>query len=345
MKTRLDARGERRRRLLAAAAAAPWLGLARAAADDMYAVVVREFGGPSSLVLERRARPVPGPGELLVRLGAAGVNPVDAAVRSGRLAGTLGVSLPWVPGVDLSGVVVGAGGDSDFGVGDEVFAMVDLRRGGAYADYAIVREEEAARRPRGLRDVEAASLPLVALTAWKALFEAGGLDRGQRVLIHGGAGGVGTAAIQLAKWRGATVWTTASAGNHDLLRDLGADEVIDYRSERFEERVAGLDLVVDSIGGDTQRRSLGVLRDGGALVSLVGLVPEAREPGRGLRTQSILVRADGRRLAEVAALVEAGVLKPVVSREFALADAALAHEQIETGRTRGKIVLTTARSD
>lgn len=342
-RARLGPGGALRRRLLAAACLAPWLPLARAAAPDMQAIVIREYGPAGVLGLERVPRPVPGPGELLVRVHAAGVNPVDAAIRGGYLAERLGTTLPYVPGLDLSGTIAASGGDTPgFALGEAVFAMIDLRRGGAYAEYAIVRPGEAARRPRNLSDVEAASLPLVALTAWEALFDAGGLASGQRVLVHAAAGGVGTAAVQLAKWRGATVIATASADNHEFLRGLGADEVIDYRTERFEERLRGLDLVLDPVGGDTQRRSLGVLRDGGALVSLVGLVPEARQPPRGLRTQAILVGANGARLAEVAALAEAGTLRPVVSHVFPLAEAWRAHEQSETRRTRGKIVLATA---
>jgi NADPH:quinone reductase-like Zn-dependent oxidoreductase len=226
-----------------------------------------------------------------------------------------------------------------FEPGDEVFAMLALTRGGAYAPYAIVKVEEAARKPAGLSHVEAASLPLVALTAWQALFDTAGLGQGQTVLIHGGAGGVGSVAIQLAKASGARVITTASAGNHDLVRSLGADVAIDYRNQRFEDVASEVDVVLDTIGGETQVRSLDVLKDGGMLVSLVGLGQAARTPPRDIRAVSILVQPNAVQLTEIAALVDAGKLRPEVSLTLPLAQAADAHRQIETGRTRGKVVL------
>jgi NADPH:quinone reductase-like Zn-dependent oxidoreductase len=306
----------------------------------MLAVRIGEFGPPDVLQLETVPRPSAGPGELLVRVHAAAVNPIDTQVRAGHAQSLVNVRLPHVPGYDLSGEVVEAGeGVTRFTPGDPVFAMLDLRRGGAYAEYAIVKEQEAAPKPERASHVEAASLPLVALTAWQALFETADLQPGQTVLIHAGAGGVGSVAIQLARWRGAHVIATASERNHAFLRSLGADIVIDYTTQRFEEVARDVDVVLDPIGGDTQRRSLATLRDGGILVGLVGLSPHAVAPERALRTTAILVRPDASQLAEIAALVDAGQLRPVVSHRLPIAQAADAHRQSETGHTRGKIVL------
>jgi NADPH:quinone reductase-like Zn-dependent oxidoreductase len=331
---------------LACSGAGPERPTSRAGADSavvaepaatMSAIRLRAYGEPDVLTLERVLRPVAGAGEILVRVHAAAVNPVDAQIRSGPSGFA---QLPYTPGFDISGVVTEVGeGVTRFAPGDDVFAMLDLRRGGGYAEYAVVREGEAYARPAGTTYAEAASLPLVALTAWQALFETADLQPGQTVLIHAGAGGVGTSAVQLARWRGARVIATASERNHDFLRSLGADVVIDYTTQRFEEIARDVDVVLDPIGGDTQQRSLGTLRDGGVLVSLVGLGAAARSPDRGVRAVSILVRPDADQLGRIAALVEAGDLRPIVSHTFALAQAADAHRQSETARTRGKIVL------
>ena len=309
------------------------------AGDLMRAVVVSEFGSPDVLRIETVPRPIPAPDELLVRVHAAGVNPVDAIVRRGNW----GLSLPLVPGFDLSGVVEQVGsGVGEFRIGDEVFAMLDLRRPGSYAEYAVVKVEEAARKPSGTSHAEAASLPLVALTGWQALFERADLQPGQTVLIHAGAGGVGSIAIQLARWKGATVIATASEHNHDFLRELGADQVIDYRTQRFEDVARDIDVILDPIGGETQDRSLGVLKEGGILVSLGGLTPAARTPDRNLRAVSMLVRPDSVQLRRIAELVEDGSVRPIVTHLLPLEDAPDAHIQSETGRTRGKIVLHVA---
>jgi NADPH:quinone reductase-like Zn-dependent oxidoreductase len=316
------------------------LAPAGARGDAMDAIRFDEFGPLEVLAEVRLPRPVAGDGELLLRVHAAGVNPVDALIRGGQTVGFIDVERPHVPGFDVSGVVEAVGaGVVGFAAGDEVFAMLALGRGGGYAQYAVVEAGEAARKPAGLSHVEAASLPLVSLTAWQALIDTAGLQPGQTVLIHGGSGGVGSVAVQLAKAHGARVITTASAGNHEFVRALGADVAVDYRNERFEDVASEVDVVLDLIGGQTQARSLAVLRDGGVLVSLVGLGREARSPPRGIRAVSILVRPDGRQLERIAALVEAGKLRPEVSQVLPLARAIDAHRQIETGHTRGKVVL------
>jgi NADPH:quinone reductase-like Zn-dependent oxidoreductase len=320
----------------------PAAAAATRAADGptMAAVRIHRFGGPEVLELEQAPRPEPGPGELLVRVHAAAINPVDTGVRAGHAQDLAGARLPYVPGYDLSGVVAEVGeGVTRFRPGDEVFAMLHLRRGGAYAEYAIVKDGEAAARPRTVTHAEAASLPLVALTVWQAFFHTADLQPGQTVLIHAGAGGVGSAAIQIAKWRGARVIATASQRNHELLRSLGADQVIDYTTERFEEIARDVDVVLDPIGGQTQVRSLETLREGGILVGLMGLTAAARAPARDVRARAILVAPDSGQLRRIAELVDAGHLRPVVSHRFPLDAAADAHRQSETRRTRGKIVL------
>jgi NADPH:quinone reductase-like Zn-dependent oxidoreductase len=312
---------------------------AEARGPTMQAVRISEFGGPDVLRVEEAVRPTPGPGELLVRVHAAAVNPVDTGVRAGQAQGIANARLPYIPGYDLSGTVAEVGeGVTRFSRGDEVFAMLHLRRGGAYAEYAIVKDAEAAGKPARASHAEAASLPLVALTAWQALFDTADLQAGETVLIHAGAGGVGSIAVQLAKWRGATVIATASEGNHEFLRSLGADMVIDYRTQRFEELARDVDVVLDPIGGETQVRSLGTLRDGGRLVGLMGLTPPARSAERGIRATAILVDPDSAQLRRIAELVDAGHVRPIVSHLLPLDQAPDAHRQSETGRTRGKIV-------
>lgn len=305
--------------------------------EMMEAVQLHEFGGPDVLKLEQVARPEIGEKDLLVRVYAAGVNPIDWKIRKGP---GLGNRLPYIPGFDVSGVVEHAGTSiTRFKIGDPVFAMLDLRRGGGYAQYTIVRESEATTKPANLTHIEAAGVPLVALTAWQALFDRGQLDRYQRILIHGGAGGVGSMAVQLAKNRGAYVIATASEENHAFLKSIGADEVIDYRKQKFEEVISNVDVILDTIGGDTQERSWRVLNKGGCLVSIVGPPSQQKARQFGVHATSLLVQPRADQLAQIAKLFEEGKIKPVVSHVFPLADAAKAHEQSETRHTRGKIVL------
>jgi len=309
-------------------------------AKMMQAIQIQEFGDPQVLQVKEISIPAPGPGELLVRVHAAAVNPVDTSIRAGRAGGLSGASLPYVPGFDVSGTVTAIGSDVvNFKVDDEVFAMVDLRRGGAYAEYAIVLENEAALKPTRVNHAEAAAIPLVALTAWQALFEVAKLQKGQTILIHAGAGGVGSIAVQLAKWRGAHIIATASDYNHNFLRELGVDVPVDYRTQNFEDFASDVDVVLDPIGGDTQVRSLQILKEGGILVSIVGLTSEGRNPSRNVRATSILVRPNSVQLSEIGGLIQNGIINPIVSYRFPLEQAPLAHEQSQTRRTRGKIVI------
>ncbi|MDA1371891.1 MAG: NADP-dependent oxidoreductase [Proteobacteria bacterium] len=305
----------------------------------MLAIQIAEFGEPGVLRVREIPRPAPGPREILLRVHAAAVNPVDTSVREGRAGGLSGAELPYIPGFDVSGVVAVTGpGVTRFQFGDEVFAMLDLRRGGGYAQYVIVKETEAASKPARVGHAEAAAIPLVALTAWQALFEVAKLQEGQTVLIHAGAGGVGSVAVQLAKWRGARVIATASDYNQEFLREIGVDVPVDYRNQRFEDFARDVDVILDPIGGETQVRSLQILKEGGTLVSIVGLTPEGRRPGRNVNATSILVQANGEQLGQIGELIENGTLEPIVSYRFPLEQGPQAHEQSQTRRTRGKIV-------
>jgi len=317
--------------------------------STMKAVRIHEYGGPDVLRYEDAPIPALTAGDVLVRVGAAGVNPVDWKVREGYLQKAIRYPLPMIPGWDVSGTVerIGPGADG-FAIGDEVYARPDIARNGAYAEYIAVRARELARKPRTLDHVHAAAVPLAALTAWQSLFEAPpphsavGLAPGQTILIHGGAGGVGTFAIQLAKWRGARVITTASGRNESLVRDLGADEVIDYTRQAFDEVVRGVDAVLDTVGGETQARSWKVLRPGGVLGSITSHPSKEEAAAHQARAAYVFIQPDASQLTEIARLIDDGTVKVVVSEVLPLAEAAAAHMHSQTGHTRGKIVLDVA---
>lgn len=324
----------------AAARAAP---MKPAGCLTMKAVRIHDFGGLDVLRLEEVPRPQPGPGEVLVRVHAAGVNPVDRLVREGAMRGQLNQRLPLTLGWDVSGVVEETGpGVARLKKGDAIYAHPDMARDGAYAEFMVVRESEAALKPRSLGHVQAAAVPLAGLVAWQALYDTAQLQKGQTVLIHGAAGGVGTLAVQLAKARGAYVIATASARNHAYLRLLGADQVLDYHTTRFEEVVSGVDVVLDPIGEDTLARSFRVLKRGGVLVSLVEEPPQEKARAYGVRAVHVFVHPSAQQLTELARLIDAGRLAPHVSDVLPLADARRAHERGQSGHARGKLVLRVA---
>lgn len=311
----------------------------------MKAVRIHEYGGPEVVRYEDAPDPEPGPDEVLVRVHAAGVNPVDWKTRSGGgQAKKIGEQFPLVLGWDLSGTVEQVGREvGSWTVGDEVFGLVRFPQPGAtFAEYVAAPARELAAKPQALTHVEAATVPLAALTAWQALFEAGGLGPGQTVLAHAAAGGVGHLAVQLARWKGARVVGTASGGNADFLRSLGA-EPVDYGKERFEDVVGDADVVLDSLGGDVMERSLLALRKGGVLVSIRDEPSEEKLEEHGVRAQRVLVRPEGQQLAEIAALIEAGEVRPVVDAELPLSEVNEAFALSEAGHIRGKIVLRVAR--
>ncbi|WP_109030715.1 NADP-dependent oxidoreductase [Streptomyces rubrogriseus] len=309
--------------------------------NTMRAIGQDVLGGPEVLKEVRRERPEPRPNEVLVRVRAAGVNPTDWKHRA--TGGFLGEP-PFVLGWDVSGVVESVGiGVAAFRPGDEVFGMLSYPFGhGSHAEYVTAPARTFTRKPSGIDHVQAGALPLVSLTAWQALVERAEVQPGQRVLVHAAAGGVGHVAVQIAKARGARVIGTASAAKHEFLRSLGADETVDYRETDFAEAVKDVDVVLDTIGGDTSLRSLRVLRPGGVVVSIlpVGSDDFYEEAGRlGVRAVRMLVDADRAGMEEIARLVGAGRLRATIAQTFPLAEAARAHALGETGRTTGKLVL------
>jgi NADPH:quinone reductase-like Zn-dependent oxidoreductase len=308
----------------------------------MRAVVRTRYGGPD--VIERADIGVPEPAvnEVLVRVRAAGVNPTDWKHRA--TGGFLGEP-PFVLGWDVSGVVEAVGiGVARFQPGDEVFGMLSYPFGhGSHAEYVTAPARTFAPKPASIDHTQAGALPLVSLTAWQALVEYADVRPGQRVLVHAAAGGVGHVAVQIAKARGAYVIGTASAGKHEFLRGLGADELIDYRETDFAEAVKDVDVVLDTLGGETSVRSLKVLRPGGVVVSIlpVGSDEFHEEAERlGVRAVRMLVDADRADLRAITDLVEKGQLRVEIAGTFPLADAAEAHALGDTGRTTGKLVLT-----
>jgi NADPH:quinone reductase-like Zn-dependent oxidoreductase len=306
----------------------------------MNAIRIHNYGGPEVLRYEEAPRPRIKKGEVLLRVHAAGVNPLDRKVRAGELKEIIQHKLPLIPGWDVSGVVEEVGvGVSQFKRGDEVFAMSDPMRDGGYADYIAVREAMVAMKPKSLHHVRAAAVPLSALAAWRSLFDLGHLQSGQRILIHGGSGGVGHFAVQLAKWKGAHVLATASKKNQELLRKLGADEIIDYTSQKFEDVAHKIDIVLDTIGGETQERSWGVLKKGGVLISLVQPPSEGKAKQFGVRGIMCSLRPDGAQLATIAALIDSAKLRPAIDRILPLSEAQRAHELSQNGHVLGKIVL------
>jgi NADPH:quinone reductase-like Zn-dependent oxidoreductase len=315
-------------------------------ATTMKAIRIHAYGGPEVVRHEDAPRPELGDDDVLVRVHAAGVNPVDWKTRAGGgQADKIGERFPLVLGWDASGTVEAVGPEAGaWAVGDEVFGLLRFPQPGqTYAEYVAAPAHDLAPKPRHLSHVEAAALPLAALTAWQALIETGGLRAKQTVLVHAAAGGVGHLAVQLARWKGARVVGTASADNADFLRSLGA-EPVDYTQSRFEDAVSDVDLALVAVDGEVTDRTLGVVRRGGVLVSIRS-EPSAEEAARrGVRAERILVRPHGGQLAEISALADAGHLRPVVAASLPLEEVNPAFELSETGHVRGKIVLRVAPS-
>jgi len=316
---------------------------AQSVTPTMKAIVVHEYGGPEVLKYEDVPRPEPKDDQLLIRVVAAGVNPVDGMIRSGLFAKDGSRAFPIILGGDVAGVVEKIGSKvTKFKAGDPVFAYVSLDNSGGYAQYALVKEDEAAPKPKSLTYVEAAAVPIVALTAWQALIDSAKLSAGQTVLIHGGSGGVGSFAVQIAKARGARVIATASTANQDLLKELGADISIDYTKQKFEDIAKGVDVVLDSIGKDTLARSYAVVKKGGVIVSLVARPNQDELHKLGIRGAALSVEPNSGELAQIGSLIDEEKVRVIVSQTLPLAEARKAQEQVATGHTRGKIVLKIA---
>jgi NADPH:quinone reductase-like Zn-dependent oxidoreductase len=305
----------------------------------MKAVRIRSFGGPEVLELVAVERPVPKDDEVLIRVRAASVNPVDYKIRSGAYPVVKEDQLPKVLGRDVAGEIERCGrAVSNFRQGDTVYAMLDGGPGG-YAEYVTVRADLVAPKPAQLDFRAAAAVPLAGLTAWQGLFDHGHLQAGQRVLIHGGAGGVGHLAVQFAKARGATVATTVGTGDVEFAQRLGADQVIDYRRDRFEDQVHDVDLVLDLAAGDTQERSWAVLKDGGTMISSLAKPSEAKAREHQARAANFVAHPDRDELIEIGRLIDTGKVHPHVSAVFELTEAAEAQSQLEQHHAQGKVVL------
>lgn len=308
----------------------------------MKAVRIHSFGGPEVLRLEDVPTPQPKPDELLVRVFAAGVNPADWKFREGLLGK---IPLPSIMGSDFSGEVEAVGHDvTDFHVGQPVFGVVG-DESGSYAQFVVAPAAQLVEKPANLSHVEAAALPVASMTAWQALFDVANLQRGQKVLIHAAAGGVGTYAVQFAKWKGAHVIGTASSQHLDFVRKMGADEAVNYRATPFEDVVREVDVVFDTIGGETQSRSWKVLKRGGILVSIVQQPPRDVAAAHGVRGEFHI--SNHRRkddLAKIADLAGHGQIKILIAAELPLAEARKAQELSQSGHTNGKIVLLVAES-
>lgn len=306
----------------------------------MKAVRIHEYGGPEKLIFEEVPRPKPAADEVLIKVYASGVNPIDWKIREGSRKGKFPSKLPLILGWDVSGVVEETGTDvENFAPGDEVYSRPDPTKNGTYAEYVAVKANQVGRKPKSIDHIKAAAVPLAGLTAWQGLFDHGQLQAGQKVLIHAASGGVGTYAVQFARWKGAYVIGTTSEKNIGLVKELGADEVIDYKKEKFEDRLKDLDLVFDTMGGDTQKRSLKVLKKGGRLITTVKPEDNDEAKAKNIHVEGFMAQSYPDELEQIAGLIDQGKVKPIIAKVFPLAQAAEAQELSEKGHVTGKIVL------
>jgi NADPH:quinone reductase-like Zn-dependent oxidoreductase len=308
----------------------------------MKAVRIHEFGAVDVLKLEDLPKPSPASAEVLIQVRAAGVNPVDYKIREGLYPAVTQDKLPVTLGRDAAGVVAGIGdGVATLKIGDEIFVMLPQDRGG-YAEWVTAPADVCARMPDALDMMQAASVPLAALTAWQGLFTHGALKGGQRVLIHGASGGVGPFAVQFAKVAGAKVFATASAETRAFVEGLGADRFIDYHAERFEDVADDVDLVYDLIGGETEERSWQVLKRGGTLISTVHQPDAAKAGAAGVTAKRYTAQPDGQQLKEIAGLIDDGRVRVAIDKVFPLEEAAEAERHLKDDHVVGKVVLTMA---
>ena len=316
------------------------IAFGQATAATMKAVVVNEYGGPEVLKYQDAPRPEPKEDEILVRVMAAAINPVDSYVRQGMFAKRGLDNRPLIIGSDIAGVVEKAGPSAKkFKSGDAVYSYLSVTRGGAYAEFAIAKESETALKPKNIGFEEAAAVPLAGTTAWQALMDSAKIAEGQTILIHGGSGGVGSFAIQIARAHGLKTIATASTEHQDLLKQLGVDQAIDYKTTKFEDVVKDVDVVLNCVRADALALSYGVVKKGGMIVSITDEPDQSECAKRGLSCSRMSAHPEAKVLQELTKLMEAGKMKSIVSQTFPLAEASKAHEQIETRHTLGKIVL------
>ena len=306
----------------------------------MKAIRVHQFGGPEVLKYEDAPRPVPAADEVLIKVYASGMNPVDWKMRAGLAESLFPIQLPFIPGWDVSGEIEEVGSDIlTFKKGDEVYGRPDVTRDGTYAEFVAVKANQINFKPKSINHDKASAVPLAGLTGWQGLFDYGHLEEGQKVLIHAAAGGVGSFAVQLAKWKGAYVIGTSSEENIDFLFDLGADEALDYKTVKFEDRLKDVDLVFDLIGGDTQQRSLKIIKKGGRLITTVQPKYQEEAKANDIHMEVFMTQSLPEELEQLGNLIDSGKIKPVVTKTFPLKDAAAAQIEMENGHTRGKMVL------
>jgi NADPH:quinone reductase-like Zn-dependent oxidoreductase len=302
----------------------------------MKAIVIKSYGDENVVEYTDVERPEPKASEVLVKVHVAGVNPVDWKIRNG-LGERLGLKLPIMLGGEIAGIIEKIGSEvRDFKEGDSVYGIISS---GGYAEYAIAKVGDIAPKPQSLDFTNAAAVPLGALTAWQAIFDLANLSGGQRILISGASGGVGSVAVQLAKAKGAYVIGLASGRNEEFVRDFGADEFVDYTKQNFEEVVKNVDIVLDAVGGETFGRSFETLKKGGFLVTTVEFPSDEKAQEFGIKAARVFCKPNAKQLAEITRLVEEGKLKAHVSTVLPLAEVKKAHQLSESGRTRGKIVL------
>lgn len=310
----------------------------------MKAVVINHYGSKEELHEILVEDPVPGPRQVIVKLSATSINPIDWKLREGYLKQLFDWPFPIILGWDAAGVITEVGEQvTEWKTGDRVFARPATTRFGTYAEYAAVDADLLARIPENISFAEAASVPLAGLTAWQALFDHADLKPGEKVLVHAGAGGVGSLAVQFAKVRGAYVIATAGAENSELLKSLGVDEVIDYHTTHFEDVLSDIDVVFDTMGGEIQKASFKVLKKGtGRLVSIVSAPDQTLAERYGVAAESIWLKENGEQLKEIADLLASGKVKAIVGAEFPFSEQGLkeAHALSETHHARGKIVIT-----
>src|SRR6476469_122375 len=321
-------------------------GLSQAQTATMKAVVIHSYGGPEVLKVENVPPPVPKEDEILIRVIAASVNPVDVAIRKGYLAELIGNKFPLILGMDGSGIVEKTGAKiTKFKEGDPVYAFFTLASEGGYAEFVTAKENEVASKPKAVTYTQAAAVPAAGSTAWQVVVDVAKLGAGQTLLIHGGSGGVGHLALQIAKARAAKVIATASNTNQDFIKEMGADVAVDYTKTKFEEVAKDVDVVLDMVGGETLKRSYGVVKMGGIIVSIADDVDQKELDAHGIRGVAFRCEPKQSVLEDLAKLIDAKKITPVVSQTFPLSEVAKAQEQIATRHTHGKIVLQVAEEE